>query len=141
MRQTNTIQDAFVIILLIQCFIGTTVTQNKPGCPPPVSKFLSYPKKVVIPKLSPIKVATLTVQENSYFGSARCSLVQDLENEEIYRNFRLQETQINDKGKRYKECSIYLISDKIKESKIDLEVILIGMPINKDNPNFLSKYL
>ena len=67
-----------VYLLLLAIFSVQVFSQSLPGCPPPISSFISYPEKVTVPKISPFKVVTLQFRENTYFGSARCSLVQDL---------------------------------------------------------------
>ena len=102
-------------------------SQLKPGCPPPISKFINYPKSVTIPKVSPIKVATLTVEENSFFGTSKCSLVRDLnENDQhVFNSLKLEEREISDQNKKFKRCTIYLLNDKIQKSSFTLQVILI----------------
>ena len=65
---------------------------TKPGCPPPVAEFVDVRKSVKIPKIPLTKVATLTVKENAYFGKARCSLLQVMDDPQrtIYKNFKVR---------------------------------------------------
>ena len=112
---------------LLALALATLAAGSRPGCPPPISRFLSYPARVTVPRVAPLKVATLSFAENSYFGSARCSLVQDLRDTEqtLLTSFRLEEAELVEAGAAVKQCSIYLVNDKIAETVLNVEVILI----------------
>ena len=112
---------------LLALALATLAAGSRPGCPPPISRFLSYPARVTVPRVAPVKVATLSFAENSYFGSARCSLVQDLRDTEqtLLSSFRLEEAELVEAGAAVKQCSIYLVNDKIAETVLNVEVILI----------------
>ena len=112
---------------LLAMALATLAAGSRPGCPPPISRFLSYPARVTVPRVAPVKVATLSFAENTYFGSARCSLVQDLRDPEqtLLTSFRLEEAELVEAGAAVKQCSIYLVNDKIAETVLNVEVILI----------------
>ena len=114
-------------LLVLAMALATLAAGSRPGCPPPISRFLSYPARVTVPRVAPVKVATLSFAENSYFGSARCSLVQDLRDTEqtLLTSFRLEEAELVEAGAAVKQCSIYLVNDKIEETVLNVEVILI----------------
>ena len=114
-------------LLVLALALATLAAGSRPGCPPPISRFLSYPARVTVPRVAPVKVATLSFAENSYFGSARCSLVQDLRDTEqtLLTSFRLEEAELVEAGAAVKQCSIYLVNDKIAETVLNVEVILI----------------
>ena len=116
-----------VYLLLLATFSAQVWSQSLPGCPPPISSFISYPEKVTVPKISPFKVATLQFRENTYFGSARCSLVQDLtdKKELILKSFRLEESSVSVRNSKVKTCTVFLIDDKLIENVLDIEVILV----------------
>ena len=116
-----------VYLHLLASFSASVLSQSLPGCPPPISSFISYPEKVTVPKISPFKVATLQFRENTYFGSARCSLVQDLTDKKdlVLKSFRLEESSLNVRNSKVKTCTVFLINDKLKENVLDIEVILI----------------
>ena len=116
-----------IVILLLASLSDEVFCQSLPGCPPPISSFISYPEKVTVPKISPFKVATLQFRENSYFGSARCSLVQDLtdKKEVVLKSFRLEESSLKVRNSKVKTCTVFLMNDKLKENVLDIEVILI----------------
>ena len=92
-----------------------------------MSEFVSYPTSVQIPKVSPIKVATLVVKENSYFGTARCSLLYDLSDprQVVYRNFKIEERSLSSSKSKVKECDVWLTDIKFQDTSLELEVILI----------------
>ena len=118
-----------IFILLTIIFISTSSPQSqpKPGCPPPVSEFVSYPTSVEIPRVSPIKVATLIVRENSYFGTARCSLLYDLSDprQVVYRNFKIEERSLSNTKSKVKECDVWLTDLDFQDTSLEVEVILI----------------
>ena len=116
-------------IFLLLIFLSSSSPQSppKPGCPPPVSEFVSYPTSVQIPKVSPLKVATLIVKENSYFGTARCSLLYDLSDprQVVYRNFKIEERSLSNTKSKVKECEVWLSGSNFQDTSLELEVILI----------------
>ena len=114
-------------ILLLLNTAGVPWCQSQPGCPPPVSQFVSFPSSVRIPKISPIKVATLTVRENSYFGTARCSLLYDLSDpsQVVYKNFKIEETSLASGQNKVKQCQVWLKDVNFQDPSLELEVILI----------------
>ena len=116
-----------VYLHLLASFSSSVLSQSLPGCPPPISSFISYPEKVTVPKISPFKVATLQFRENTYFGSARCSLVQDLTDKKdlVLKSFRLEESSLNVRNSKVKTCTVFLINDKLKENVLNIEVILV----------------
>ena len=111
------------IILII--LVPNIVSQIRPGCPPSISKFTNFPTRVKVPKIAQIKVASLTFSENSYFGSSKCSLVQDLSKSEFYQYFSLDQKLVKDEGKNVKECSVYLLDENIQAENLQLNIILI----------------
>ena len=116
-----------VYLQLLASFSASVWSQSLPGCPPPISSFISYPEKVTVPKISPFKVATLQFRENTYFGSARCSLVQDLTDKKdlVLKSFRLEESSLNVRNSKVKTCTVFLINDKLQENVLNIEVILV----------------
>ena len=97
---------------------------TKPGCPPPVAEFVDVRKSVKIPKISLTKVATLTVKENAYFGKARCSLLQVMDDPQrtIYKNFKVEEgPSLNS----LKYCTVWMTATNFKEEKLEINVLLV----------------
>ena len=123
----NTDMRTLHFVIIILNWPSLPQSQSRPGCPPPVSEFVSYPTSVRIPKISPTKVATLTVKENSYFGTARCSLLYDLSDprQVVYKNFKIEETSLTSGKTKVKECDVWLSDTNFKDTSLDVEVILI----------------
>ncbi|XP_023327181.1 uncharacterized protein LOC111700485 isoform X3 [Eurytemora carolleeae] len=102
-------------------------------CPPHVGQFVTlnnrpYQKEPIVVKVKKKKgetVGRLRVEDNAYYGSPKCSILEDVKTN-LYSNFRVREEYDAQTFKRGKDCVIYLSQDKFIENEVDMTILLIA---------------
>lgn len=104
------------------------------SCPPPVGQFLTlngYPYNssreitVKAKKTKNALVARLKVEDNQYYNSPKCSVLEDARND-LYNNFGIREEYDPQTFTRGKDCVVYLARTSFPENTVAMTILLIA---------------
>ena len=70
-------------------------------------------------------VARLGVNDNRFYSSPKCSVLEDARND-LYSNFGVKEEYDPVTFSRSKECIVYLSSTGFTQSRVDMTLLLIA---------------
>ena len=115
----------FCAIFIVSGVGGQRRRGTPAGCPPPIASFIDYDERVVVRKRVDQKVATVTVEENNFFGETACSIPQELQDPRhtLARAFVVQDGPTRN---RIKYCDIFLRSVDFPEARLELTLLLIS---------------
>ena len=108
--------------------------QGGSDCPPPVGKFLSlngwrYESnreiRVKVQRKAGGLVARLRVEDNRFYSSPKCSVLEDASTK-LYNNFGIREEYDPQTFTRGKDCVVYLSRDDFTEREVFMTILLIA---------------
>ena len=108
--------------------------QSGSDCPPPVGKFLSlngwrYESnreiRVKVQRKAGGLVARLRVEDNQFYSSPKCSVLEDASTK-LYNNFGIREEYDPQTFTRGKDCVVYLSRADFTEREVFMTILLIA---------------
>ena len=123
-----------LLLLLSGLFVQVGGQQGGNDCPPPVGKFLSlngwrYESnreiRVKVQRKAGGLVARLRVEDNRFYSSPKCSVLEDASTK-LYNNFGIREEYDPQTFTRGKDCVVYLSRDDFTEREVFMTILLIA---------------
>ena len=104
------------------------------SCPPPVGQFITLNGQAYRDRAGAVVkarkerqalVARLGVNDNQFYSSPKCSVLEDAGND-LYSNFGMREEYDPVTFSRSKECLLYLASTRFSQSRVPMTILLIA---------------